>query len=247
MQGKKFPVNREKKPKRAKMTTKTVSHSGPHGSITMTVEAHTSDGEERANATPLATTVVLPTISYDIDDNARVSALYNMGLFLKGAGQTINVISRDAAYPNNDVTQRINDIITAANALGAVQQPPFSGPFKTYISTDYNVFTSILNNVIAGVNALGLPGNTIPPTAGATNLSVAGGGVCSCNTGTWVGSPTGYTYQWLRDGVAIAGATTNSHPLVAADIGHMLSCQVVGTNAVGHSTVVSNTIGPVVA
>lgn len=228
------------------MVTKTVSHTGPHGSITMTVEAHTSDGEERANITPLATTVVLPTISYDIDDNARVSALYSMGSFLKGAGQSINVIDQFAAYPNNDVTQRINDIITAANALGAVQQPPLSGPFKTYISTDYNAFTSILNNVIAGVNALGLPGNTILPTASATNLSVAGGGVASVNTGTWVGAPTGYTYQWLRDGVVIAGATTNSHPLVAADIGHKLSCQVVGTNAVGHSTVVSNSIGPVV-
>lgn len=47
------------------------------------------------------------------------------------------------------------------------------------------------------------------PTVGSTLTRVAG---------TWTGSPT-ITGQWLRDGVAISGATGTTHTVVADDVG----------------------------
>lgn len=93
----------------------------------------------------------------------------------------------------------------------------------------------------------GPPANTAAPVASATSLSVGAAGVASVTNGTWTHSPTSYTYQWMRGGTAIAGATTNSHTLVAADEGFNLSCNVTAVNAAGSSTVASNSIGPVTA
>lgn len=90
--------------------------------------------------------------------------------------------------------------------------------------------------------------NAVSPVVTATSLSVAGTGTATCTSGTWNGPATiTYTYQWLRSGVVIAGATTGTHALVSADIGSLLSCNVKATNPTGNVTVTSNSIGPVVA
>jgi hypothetical protein len=77
------------------------------------------------------------------------------------------------------------------------------------------------------------------PTISGTPAS---GQNLTCSTGNWSDAPT-YAYQWLRSGVAIAGATTNTYAVVAADIGNNLSCQVTATNAAGASPpVLSNSV-----
>ena len=59
------------------------------------------------------------------------------------------------------------------------------------------------------------------------------GTVCSVTNGNWTGLPTGYTYQWKRDGTTNLG-TAASYTLIAADIGgHQITCVVTATNAVG--------------
>ena len=45
--------------------------------------------------------------------------------------------------------------------------------------------------------------------------------------GRWWPKPTSYRYQWYRDGVRIAGATTKSRMVVAADLGARLKATVV--------------------
>lgn len=45
----------------------------------------------------------------------------------------------------------------------------------------------------------------------------------------WAPTPTAYTYKWLRDGKAIAGATAATYRQVAADVGHVLNIAVTGT------------------
>ena len=54
--------------------------------------------------------------------------------------------------------------------------------------------------------------------------STALGGVLTC-----VVEP-GYaaTFQWLRDGVAIAGATNSTYTLVAGDLTHRFACRLSG-------------------
>ena len=57
--------------------------------------------------------------------------------------------------------------------------------------------------------------------------------------------PSGYAaadtlaYQWLRDGVAISGATQAVYVPTAADVGTVLNCEVTATNAVGAQTTTS--------
>lgn len=65
---------------------------------------------------------------------------------------------------------------------------------------------------------------------------------------TWDHSPTSFSYQWFRDGVAISGATGAQYLLVDADLGAMIRVEVVGTNAYGNSApVASAAIGPIEA
>jgi large repetitive protein len=45
-------------------------------------------------------------------------------------------------------------------------------------------------------------------------------------------APTFY-YHWLRDGSAVAGATTSSYTAQGADEGHVLSCEVIAINEAG--------------
>jgi hypothetical protein len=59
----------------------------------------------------------------------------------------------------------------------------------------------------------------------------------------WTGA-TSYSYQWLRDGAPIAGATSNEYePLEGEDKGHVLQCEVWGENAGGSTIGISNTSG----
>jgi hypothetical protein len=59
-----------------------------------------------------------------------------------------------------------------------------------------------------------------------------------CSAGEWSGSPT-LSYQWLRNGAAITGATSSSYTPVEADKGTAVQLQVTATNA-GGSVVADN-------
>jgi Carboxypeptidase regulatory-like domain len=84
------------------------------------------------------------------------------------------------------------------------------------------------------------PVNTVAPVASGTP---AVGQTLSCSNGSWTGSGTlKFTYAWLRDGSAIAGASGSTYVVQAADQGHGLACQVTATNAVSHAAASSNTL-----
>lgn len=87
------------------------------------------------------------------------------------------------------------------------------------------------------------PTSTVAPAITGT-LEV--GETLSVGTGTWSGSPTSYTYQWLRDGAEISGATSNSRVLLLADLAAMMSCDVTAIDADGGDTLVTAAaVGPV--
>lgn len=83
------------------------------------------------------------------------------------------------------------------------------------------------------------PANTVAP---AVSGSTATGGVLSCTTGTWSGSPTGYAYQWRRSGTNISGQTTSSYTILAGDAGLSLDCTVTATNPNGSASANSNAV-----
>lgn len=103
----------------------------------------------------------------------------------------------------------------------------------TVTATNSAGSTSSTTAVTSIPAASGAPVNSALPTiSGGTGL----GNVQTCLPGTWTNSPTGYTYQWKRDGTAISGQTTTTHTIVAADQGHTLTVSVTATNGVGSAT-----------
>jgi hypothetical protein len=99
-------------------------------------------------------------------------------------------------------------------------------------------------------------GNTVAPHVIASSHDV--GTIVSVSTGTWTGLPTAYAYQWRRcmpsggGGCTpsdIAGATSSTYTLSAADVTGIVWAQVRAQNANGWSAPVQsdNYIGPVTA
>ena len=87
------------------------------------------------------------------------------------------------------------------------------------------------------------PINTVLPVLTGV---VAFNNTITVNTGTWnteavvaVNPSTNFAYQWLRDGVDISLATTNSYFCIAADVGKQLSCRVTAINGRGGTPVVT--------
>ncbi|MHB8692598.1 MAG: IPT/TIG domain-containing protein [Solirubrobacteraceae bacterium] len=76
------------------------------------------------------------------------------------------------------------------------------------------------------------PANTSAPVISGSPLP---SNTLSCSTGSWSGSPTKFTYQWNRDGVPIAGATSSSYLVQIADEAHTLTCVVTATGPGGVS------------
>lgn len=84
------------------------------------------------------------------------------------------------------------------------------------------------------------PSNTIAPVVSGTNTV---GSVLTTTNGTWNGSlPITYTYQWLRNGLNISGATSSTYTLVTADSSNVVSCKVTATNSVGSANATSNSL-----
>lgn len=71
------------------------------------------------------------------------------------------------------------------------------------------------------------------PTIGGT---VAVGKKLNANAGAWKPAPVALSYQWLRNGAAIKGATKSSYTLAGADAGTKVTVRVTGKKA-GHLTV----------
>jgi hypothetical protein len=94
------------------------------------------------------------------------------------------------------------------------------------------------------------PRNTTPPTvSGVPSV----GQTLTSTTGTWVGSPSSFSYQWQRcdpvgaNCASISGATGQSYSLVAADVGATLRVSVTARSATGAATATSAPTGVVSA
>ena len=82
--------------------------------------------------------------------------------------------------------------------------------------------------------------NTVAPVASGTT---ALGDTLSSTNGTWTGAVGGaYSYQWQRNGVDIAGATSSTYNIVVADSAADVRCVVTYTNSGGAASANSNAI-----
>jgi hypothetical protein len=115
-----------------------------------------------------------------------------------------------------DVGQQITCRVTGTNSVGSV---------------------SAISNVITVTS---LPSNTIAPVISGNPVA---GSTLTTTNGTWTGFPAPtFTYQWLRNGVVIGGATSITYVTQLADVGQQITCRVTGTNSVGSVSAISNVI-----
>lgn len=85
---------------------------------------------------------------------------------------------------------------------------------------------------------LAAPVNTVQPTISGT---ADVGQVLTVTPGTWTGHPTPVlTYEWLRDGVEIAGETGTTYTTVEADRETTITVRETGTNSQGSASVTSS-------
>lgn len=94
----------------------------------------------------------------------------------------------------------------------------------------------IAGRTVVATPRLALPiANVVAPTMSG---SFAQGGTVTASTGVWTGSlPLTYTYQWQRCNsggtscVDIAGATSSSYLVIAADVAGTLKVRVTASNS----------------
>ena len=98
----------------------------------------------------------------------------------------------------------------------------------------------------SGKGGPSLTASNAPPVLSASPVvtgSPAVGQTLSCSQGVWFNpAPTSYTYQWLRDGTVISGATSSTYVVVSGDLGHSISCTVTATNTHGSTPATSNAV-----
>jgi hypothetical protein len=94
-----------------------------------------------------------------------------------------------------------------------------------------------------GAYEAAVPQNTARPVISGAPQP---GATLMCSSGTWINFAQSFSYLWLRDGVAVAGATAASYTVAVADRGHALTCQVTAFDQTGaaQSTSAPLTINP---
>jgi len=128
-----------------------------------------------------------------------------------------------AVKPGHNQTYFTNDILVAVNRGKGGGLTPLAMS---------NAITAELSKIFPPVNT------SAPAVTGTATV----GSTLSCSMGNWTYVPTSYTYQWLRNGGNIAGATASTRVLAAADVGTNVSCRVTATNAAGSTSVNSNAV-----
>jgi len=88
---------------------------------------------------------------------------------------------------------------------------------------------ALIAAAIAGLDPVDVPFTTAPVPTITGTASV--GHVLTASAGTWVPTPSGIAYQWLRNGEAISGATGATYTVTAADVLAALKVTVTATKA----------------
>ncbi|MHC5307510.1 phage tail tube protein [Bartonella sp. LJL80] len=104
-------------------------------------------------------------------------------------------------------------------------------------------FTIVFDGRPSWTDIPAAPVNTVAPTITGTP---AVGQTLTADAGTWSGDPT-FTYQWLADGVAIAGSMGASLLLSNNEVGKAISVKVTATNLGGQNTATSSPTAAVTA
>ncbi|WP_068401631.1 5'-nucleotidase C-terminal domain-containing protein [Kribbia dieselivorans] len=139
----------------------------------------------------------------------------------KLGGQTVGTFDASAVTLNGTPNRPGNATIQVTipqNVTGGAQ----------YLEISWNGSTALLPITITLLDQSATP---VPGISGTARV----GSKLTARPGAWDAGVT-KSYQWLRNGAAIAGATKSTYTLTAADAGAKVSVAVTGTKA-GYTTV----------
>lgn len=175
----------------------------------------------------------------------------------------IETVQAVAHYKNYGRTKQTTELGTIATALGTdttkhsaeIEAPPQAvriglnkSPFtnRTLQAVNKGKAMNLTNADMATALNTALAPLLKPVNIDVPHISGTGtvGQTLSCTMGNWSGTPTSYAYAWQRVGVPIAGATSSTYVLVAADSpAKAITCIVTATNSAGSQAAPpSNTI-----
>jgi hypothetical protein len=107
----------------------------------------------------------------------------------------------------------------------------FATHFASYNAGESAAFSAEEAAALAELGVTG-DGATAPPAVVDVPHVAQEDAVLTCTMGNWTGEPTGYAYQWQRDGADIGDGTT-PYAVTPADVGATVACIVTATNANG--------------
>jgi hypothetical protein len=128
------------------------------------------------------------------------------------------------------IVGRGNSYVPTASDGGALLTVTAEGAKRCFTSTA--VRTSKAKRVTTG---------TLPIVTGSPVV----GGELTVSTGKWNRSGLTFSYQWLRAGAVIVGATGPSYTAGDTDLGRVVTARVTGTASGYRATLVSRSVAPV--
>jgi hypothetical protein len=114
----------------------------------------------------------------------------------------------------------------------------------SYLDTHWNVFNNVFEAPCPTIgDACGSAGAGVPVSIDAPHAlgAAQAGSTLTADHGTWAGSPDAFSYQWQRTPIGggtpvdVIGATGQTYPLGASDVGRRVRLMVVASNASGDS------------
>ncbi len=108
-----------------------------------------------------------------------------------------------------------------------------SGP-TVYAGGEFDTIGTQSNEGYAQFTAA--PTNSTVPSISGSNVA---GNTLTCDSGTWDDANATLSYQWLKDGAFISGATSTTHTTSDVDVGASITCQVTATNIGGSSSAIA--------
>jgi hypothetical protein len=205
--------------------------------VTATNTAGDSSASPASNAvTPwLATNVALsastgnPIVGQAITYTATVTPAPDGGT-VAFTDHGITILSC-AAQPITPITGLAACQITYAAAGSHTIGASYSGTDDQAYAASATASTTSVSVTAAPVPTPSLAVTAAPAISGTASVGQA----LSCGQGSWTGNPTGFSYQWSRDGAAISGGAAASYTVQTADEGHTLTCTVTASRADGSS------------
>lgn len=173
--------------------------------------------------------------------------------------------------PSISGSSTVGNVLTAVNGTAIGQPPPtLTGQWQKNGSNITGAtgltYTTVAGDIGAAITyrntATNSAGSATASSGAITIVSVPGvapsftrapaisgnttvGSVLTCVDGAATGTPTpSITRQWMKNGVAISGATATTYTTVTGDIGASITCMNTATNGVG--TPATSTSGAIV-